>query len=89
MNSTHQLPASLFSPPSFQVWCLLHVSSVMISYLDGCTFLLCVLCCLFFPLGLTLYLEDQYVFSLGPHSFSLSPIPEGNPTPVPALLFTS
>ena len=61
--------------------------SVMVSYLDDYNFLIYMSCCLFFPLGLTLFTEDQYTFSLGPHSFSLSPIPLDNPTPVPALLF--
>ena len=44
---------------------------------------------MFFPLGLASYTEDQYTFVLGPHSFSLAPVPEGKPTPVPVLLFTS
>ena len=63
--------------------------NVTVSYLDGCTFLICVLCCLFFPLGLALYTEDRYTFMLGPHSLSLAPVPEGKPTPVSILLFTS
>ena len=63
--------------------------NVTVSYLNGHTFLLCVLHCLFFPLGLALYMEDQYTFTLGPRSFSLTPVPEGEPTPVPILLFTS
>ena len=62
---------------------------VMISYLNGCTFLICVLHCMFFPLGLASYTEDQYIFTLDPHSFSLAPVPEGEPTPVPLLLFAS
>ena len=62
---------------------------VMVSYLDSCTFLICVLHCLFFPLGLASYTEDCYTFTLGPCSFSLAPVPEGKPTPVPILLFTS
>ena len=66
-----------------------YAPSVMISYLDGCTFLLCMSHCHFLPLGLTLYMEDRYTFTLGPHSFGLKPIPKGNPTPVPALLFAS
>ena len=44
---------------------------------------------MFFPLGLASYTEDHYTFSLGPCSFSLSPVPEGDPTPVPVLLFAS
>ena len=66
---------------------VIHV--VMVSYLDGCTFLLCMSRCLFFPLGLTSYTEDHYTFTLGSHSFTLKPIPLGDHTPVPALLFTS
>ena len=62
---------------------------VTISYLSVCTFLICVLRCMFFPLGLASYMEDQYTFTLGPRSFSLAPIPEGEPTPVPVLLFAS
>ena len=61
----------------------------MVSYLDGCTFLISVSHSRLFPLGLTLYMEDHYVFALGPHSFFLVPIPKGNPTPVPLSLFTS
>ena len=53
--------------------------NVTISYLDGCTFLICVLYCMFFSLGLVSYTEDCYTFMLGPHSFSLSPVPEGKP----------
>ena len=63
--------------------------NVMVSYLNGCTFLICVLHCLFFPLGLASYTEDQYTFMLGPSSFFLVSIPEGKPTPVPVLLFAS
>ena len=63
--------------------------NVTVSYLDSCTFLVCVLCCLLFPLGLALYTEDRYTFTLGPHSLSLAPVPEGEPTPVPVFLFVS
>ena len=44
-----------------------------------------------FPLGLCQYLEDRYVFSLGPRCFSFAPFPEDTPTPVPssALRFLS
>ena len=63
--------------------------NVTISYLGGCTFLLCVLHCTFFPLGLALYTEDHYTFTLGFRSFSFSLVPEGEPTPVPVLLFAS
>ena len=59
-------------------------SSVIINYLDGCSFQLCMSCYLFFSLGLTSYMEDCYTFS-----FILKPIPEGDPTPVPVLLFAS
>ena len=62
--------------------------NVMVSYIDGHTFLICVSCCQFFPLGLTSHTEDRYTFMLGPHSFSLKPVPVGDPTPVPLLLFT-
>ena len=61
----------------------------MVSYLDGCTFLLCVSRYTFFSLGLTLYTKDRYTFTLGFCSFALKPVPVGNPTPVPLLLFTS
>ena len=63
--------------------------NVTVSYLNSRTFLICILHCMFFPLGLASYTEDRYTFSLGPRSFSLSPIPEGDPTPVPVLLFAS
>ena len=63
--------------------------NVTVSYLDGCTFLICVLHSQFFPLGLVLYTEDQYIFILDPYSFALMPVPEGDPTPIPLLLFTS
>ena len=62
---------------------------IMVSYLEGCSFLICMSYCLFFPLGLTLYMEDQYTFSLDPCSFNLLPVPLGNLTPVPTLLFSS
>ena len=63
--------------------------NVMIVYLDGTSFLLCRAYRRMFPLGLCQYLEDQYVFTLGPQSFSLAPFSEGIPTPVPLLLFPS
>ena len=63
--------------------------SIMVSYLDGHTFLISVSHCQFFPLGITSYMEDHYAFTLDPHSFFLKPVPVGNPTPVPLLLFTS
>ena len=69
--------------------CGMGLHTVTVSYLNGCTFLICVLHCLFFPLGLASYMEDQYTFMLGPCSFSLAPIPEGEPTPVPVILFAS
>ena len=34
-------------------------------------------------------MEDQYTFSLDPCSFNLTPVPLGNPTPVPISLFSS
>ena len=43
----------------------------------------------FFPLGLTLYTKDYYTFTLGSCSFALKPVPVGDPTHVPVLLFTS
>ena len=63
--------------------------SVTIDYLSGTSFLLCYSYRRMFPLGLCQYLEDRYVFSLGPQSFSLAPFPQDAPTPVPLLLFTS
>ena len=68
---------------------LLSATIVTVSYLGDTLFLLCVLRCLFFPLALASYMEDRYTFTLGPRSFSLSPVPEGEPIPVPLLLFTS
>ena len=63
--------------------------NVMIAYLEGTSFLLCRSYHRMFPLGLCQYLEDWYVFSLGPQCFSLAPFPQDAPTPVPLLLFTS
>ena len=63
--------------------------NVMISYQSGCTFLICISHCIFFPLGLTSFTEDCYTFSLGPHSFTLKSVSLDNLTPVPLLLFTS
>ena len=63
--------------------------NITVSYIDNCTFLIYVLCCQFFPLGLVSYTEDQYTFTLDPCYFSLVPVPEGKPIPIFALLFTS
>ena len=62
---------------------------VTIDYLEGTSFLLCHSYCHMFPLGLCQYLEDWYVFSLGPQHFSLAPSPRDAPTPVPLLIFSS
>ena len=62
---------------------------VTVDYLDGTSFLLCRAYRRMLPLGLCQYLEDRYVFTLGPQSFSLAPFAEGTPTPVPLLLFPS
>ena len=62
---------------------------VTIDYLYGASFLLIRTTQHMFPLGLCQYLEDQYVFSLGPRCFSFAPFPEDAPTPVPLLLFPS
>ena len=64
-------------------------SSVTINYLLGTSFLLCHSYRHMFLLGLCQYLEDRYVFSLGPQTFSLAPFPQDTPTPVPLLLFVS
>ena len=61
----------------------------MIDYLEGTSFLLCCSYHRMFPLGLCQYLEDRYVFSLGPQHFSLAPFPQDAPTPVPLLIFPS
>ena len=63
--------------------------SVTIDYLHGASFLLICTTQRMFPLGLCQYLEDRYVFSLGPRCFSFAPFPEDAPTPVPLLLFAS
>ena len=61
----------------------------MVDYLDSTSFLLCRAYRHMLPLGLCQYLEDRYVFTLGPQSFSLAPFPLDAPTPVPLLLFAS
>ena len=63
--------------------------NVTVDYLEGTSFLLCRTYCRMLPLGLCQYLEDRYVFTLGPQSFSLTPFSEDAPTPVPLLLFPS
>ena len=62
---------------------------VTIDYLDGTSFLLCRSYRRMLPLGLCQYLEDRYIFTLGPQHFSLVPFPQDAPTPVPLLLFPS
>ena len=66
-----------------------NVNDVTIDYLYGASFLLIRTTRCMFPLGLCEYLEDWYVFSLGPRCFSFAPFPEDTPTPVPLLLFAS
>ena len=61
----------------------------MIDYLSGTSFLLVRTTQRMLPLGLCQYIEDRYVFSLGPRCFSLVPYPLDAPTPVPLLLFVS
>ena len=63
--------------------------SVTIDYLDGGSFLLCYSYHHMLPLGLCQYLEDWYVFTLGPQYFSLTLFSQDTPTPVPLLLFSS
>ena len=63
--------------------------NVMVDHLDGTSFLLCRAYRRMLPLGLCQYLEDRYVFTLGPQSFSLAPFSEDAPAPVPLLLFPS
>ena len=63
--------------------------AVTIDYLSGTSFLLIRTTQRMFPLGLCQYLEDRYVFSLGPRCFSFVPFPPDAPTPVPLLLFSS
>ena len=62
---------------------------VTIDYVEGTSVLLCCSYRRMFPLGLCQYLEDRYVFSLGPQHFSLVPVSQDAPTPVPLLLFPS
>ena len=63
--------------------------NVTIDYLDNTSFLLRRAYRRMFPLGLCQYLEDWYIFTLGPQSFSLAPFSEDALTPVPLLLFPS
>ena len=63
--------------------------NVTIDYLDSTSFLLCRSYRHLLPLGLCQYLEDRYVFTLGPQHFCLTPFPQDAPTPVPLLLFPS
>ena len=72
-----------------EVFEVIDVLFVTVDYQDGTSFLLCRTYRRMLPLGLCQYLEDRYVFTLGPQSFSLAPFPEGAPTPVPLLLFPS
>ena len=67
----------------------LHAPGVTIDYLSRTSFLLVRTTQRMFPLGLCQYIEDWYVFSLGPRCFSLAPYPPDAPTPVPLLLFVS
>ena len=62
---------------------------VTIDYLSGTSFLPIRTTQRMFPLGLCQYLEDRYVFSLGPRCFSFAPFSRDAPTPVPLLLFAS
>ena len=66
-----------------------YIEGVTIDYLSGTSFLLCYSYRRMLLLGLCQYLEDRYVFSLGPQTFSLAPFPQDIPTPVPLLLFIS
>ena len=63
--------------------------NVTIDYLYRASFLLIRTTQRMLPLGLCQYLEDRYVFSLGPRCFSFAPFPQDAPTPVPLLLFAS
>ena len=63
--------------------------NVTIDYLSGTSCLLVCTAQHMFPLGLCQYIEDQYVFSLGPWCFSFVPFAQDAPTPVPVLLFAS
>ena len=67
----------------------LRALSVTIDYLSGTSFLLIRTTQLMLPLGLCQYLEDRYVFSLGPRCFSFAPFPWDAPTTVPLLIFAS
>ena len=62
---------------------------VTIDYLSGTSFLLVRTTQRMLPLGLCQFLEDQYIFSLGPRCFSFTPFPQEAPTPVPLQLFAS
>ena len=64
--------------------------NVTIDYLEGTSFLLCRSYRHMFPLGLCQYLEDWYVFSLGPQHFSLAPFPrDAHPCSLTNLPFLS
>ena len=63
--------------------------NVTIDYLSRTSFLLVCTTQRMLPLGLCQYIENHYVFSLGPRCFSLVPFPPDTPTPVPLLLFVS
>ena len=77
---------SLDLEPGAQVY---ERGNVMIDYLSGTSFLLIRTAQHMFPLGLCQYIEDWYVFSLGPQCFSFAPFARDTPTPVPVLLFAS
>ena len=77
---------SLDLEPGAQVY---ERGNVTIDYLYGASFLLIRTTQHMFPLGLCQYLEDRYVFSLGPRYFSFAPFPQDAPTPVPLPLFAS
>ena len=87
MEKTWPLPPLSLTMRIFNLGSRLDV--VTIDYLEGTSFLLCRSYCHMFPLGLCQYLKDQYVFSLGPQYFSLTPFSQDTPTPVPLLLFSS
>ena len=62
---------------------------VMIDYLSRTSFLLIRTTQRMLPLGLSQYLEDRYIFSLGPQCFSFAPFAQDTPTPVLVPLFIS